>query len=207
MVDTIEIRNEAMIQEMLRDAKVQEIPDDLTQNPVIHKGDVTLEAPMVVKSVTSAGYVYVWDTRTFEKIPILYYMLPAKMREKRPDGSPRFTATEPKEQPWRGKIKCLLHKDDPDRKSYDALGLTYCTKSNLLNVYERSRHMKMKHPKEWETIENGRKEKERLEDRQLQRAIIEKVTEARAMESFPCDMCDKVFSSRIALEGHKRSHK
>lgn len=166
---------ELLISEMLRDAKTVELPSDLTVNPVIHKGDETLEAPMIVKEITSAGYVYVWDTRTFEKIPILYYMLPAKMRERRPDGSFRFTTTQPSEKPWRGVLKCFLHKDDLNRKHYDELGFRYCNKSNLTNPYQRERHMQMKHSKEWASMENEKKERERLEDRELQRAILSQV--------------------------------
>jgi len=179
---TEEQEREALIQEMLRDSKAEQIPDEFTNSPVLHKGDETLEAPMVVKEISSAGYVYVWDTRTYEKVPILYYMLPAKMRQRRDDGSFRFTTNKPKELPWRGSLKCFLHKDDSNRKHYDDLGFRYCSKSNLTNPYQRERHMQLKHSKEWASIESEKKEQERMEDRALQQAILGKVTEIKQEE-------------------------
>lgn len=170
---------EALIQEMLRDAESQktELPSELTREPVIHRGDEDLPAPMVVNKITSAGYVYVWDTRSYEKIPILYYMLPSKMRQRREDGSYRFTTLDPGKKPKRGTYKCLLHKDAPDRARYDELGFRVCPKDNLTNQYQVGRHMKLKHPAEWNAIEDERKERERKEDRELQRMLIGKVAE------------------------------
>jgi len=195
---------EALVQEMLRDTKPVELPSDLTAHPVIHKGDESLEAPMIVREITSAGYVYVWDTKSFEKIPILYYMLPAKMRERRPDGSYRFTTNEPKEKPYRGSIKCFLHKDDPNRKHYDELGFRYCTKENLTNPYQRERHMQMKHSKEWASIENEKKEKERLEDRELQRAILGRVAQPEVNRSEDPVYLKRVGNMAKAREARKK---
>ena len=165
-------QQEAMIQEMLRDAKKVEIPNDLMDNPVIHKGDETLEAPMVVRHISSAGYVYVWDSRTFERIPILYYMLAKKMRLRRKDGSFRFTTVDPKQLPVSGKIKCMLHIDGENREHYDALGFRTCPKENITNPYQLKQHMLKKHKQEWAAIEEERKEKERQEDRALNKLLL-----------------------------------
>jgi len=172
-------RRDAEILEVLRENKpVSEGNKEESIAPV-KDGDLPLgeKDSMSVRTISSAGIVHLWDTKTFEKVPILYYMANQKMKEKRTDGSYRWTAREPDGKPWKGTIKCRLHKEDADRKFYDTLGLRYCNKSNLANVYERDRHMKMKHPKEWESIESARKEQERTEDRELQRAYLRAIGE------------------------------
>ena len=161
--------NDALIEEMLRDAKAAPAPD--IGDPIIHRGDGELPAPMTVKEVSGAGYVYVWDTRTFEKIPILYYMLPSKLRTRREDGSFRFTTNDPKQLPKRGTLKCWLHSEGPDRTHYNDMGFITCRKSNLTNPYQVQQHMKKKHPQEFAAIEEERKQREREEDRNVQRVL------------------------------------
>jgi len=184
MTDTLK-DNESLIQEALREAKLVDLPSELKENPVIHRGDETLEAPMTVKELTSAGYVYVWDSRTFERAPVLYYMLPSILRRRRADGSFIWTTNDPKQLPKRGTLKCLLHKDSPDRAEYDKMGLRACKKSNITNEYEVKQHMLKKHPKEWQTIEDKRKERERQEDRAFQRALYEAVGGKKEKEEKP----------------------
>ena len=175
MEDTLTKDNEVLIAEMLRDAKEVELPSELKENPVIHKGDETLEAPMTVKELTSAGYVYVWDSRTYEKAPVLRYMLSEVLRRRRKDGSFIWTTNDPKKLPKRGTHKCLLHEDNPNRKEYDKMGLRVCRKSNIINEYEVKQHMQKKHSKEWQAVEDMRKERERQEDRAFQRTLYEAV--------------------------------
>ncbi len=166
---------EGLIAETLRDEGRAEMPLD----PIVSKGDseLPIEDPMTIKEVSAAGYKWIWDTKSYEKIPVLWYMLPAKLRQRNPDGSYRFTPIDPKKMPYRGVLKCMLHKEDPNRKHWDELGFRYCKKSNLTNPYERNRHMRMKHPKEWESIEMERVERERKEDRALQAAILGKIAQ------------------------------
>ncbi len=226
--DTLTVQeNENLVQEMLRNAKGVELPSELSVNPVVHKGDATQPAPMTVKELSSAGYVYVWDTRSFERIPILYYMLPSKLRQRREDGSFRFTTTDPKQMPKRGNVHCMLHSDNENRKHYDELGFRVCQKENIRNAYELTRHMQLKHSKEWATIEQERIKKEREEDRQLQRLLIQgqlgrqdQVADKSSKppidsplskveltgQIFHCDVCSKDFTTRIALAGHRRTH-
>jgi len=183
MKDTLD--NESLIQEMVRDAKREGIPSDV--NSVIHKGDSTLEAPMVVKKISELGYVYVWDTRTYEKIPILYYMLSGKLKQKRPDGSYRFTTKDPNKEPRHGVIKCMLHADYKDREHFNDLGFRTCQKDNITNQYQLEMHMKKKHPQEWATIKDEIAKKEKEEDRELQRLILR----GQVKESAPLYVKDK----------------
>ena len=174
MTDTLQ-DNESLIAEQLRDAKLVELPSELKANPVIHRGGEELDAPMTVKELTSAGYVYVWDSRTFKRAPVLYYMLPSILRRRRKDGSFIWTTNDPKQLPKRGTMKCLLHKDNLDRAKYDEMGLRTCKKSNIINLFEVKQHMLKKHSKEWQAIEDLRKERERQEDRSFQKTLYEAV--------------------------------
>lgn len=164
--------NEALIAEMMRDAQLTKTPSELRDSPVVHKGDAEMPAPMTVKEISSAGYVYVWDSRTFEKYAVLYYMLPQKLRQRREDGSFRFTTTDPGKKPKRGTIKCMLHKNGENRKHYDELGFRVCNKQNITNPYQLRQHMVKKHPQEWATIEQERQEREKQEDRMFQQNLL-----------------------------------
>ena len=178
MEATLTKGNEPLIEEMLQDAESVEVPSELKSNPIIHRGDETLEAPMTVKEMSSAGYKSVWDTRTYEWAPVLYYMLQEVLGRKRTDGSHIWTTVDPKRKPQRGTYKCMLHKDNPGRKEFDLMGLRVCPKDNIRNDFEVKQHMLKKHPKEWLTLEDVRKEKERQEDRDdaklLRNALIAK---------------------------------
>ena len=168
----IEKENEVLIEDLLRTSSVHELPSTLTTNPVIHKGDETLPAPMVVQSISSAGHVTLWETRTFEPAEVLYYMVQNRLLQRRPDGSYRWTRIDPKMKPRRGTYKCLLHAKAPDRAHYDALGFRSCKKSTLTNPYQVRQHMLKKHKQEWAAIEQERIDREREEDRQVQQAIL-----------------------------------
>ncbi len=167
--------NESLIAEQLRDAKFVDMPSELKKEPVLHRGDEELDAPMTVKELTSAGYVYVWDSRTYKRAPVLYYMLPSILRRRRDDGSFIWTTNNPHKPFKGGRMKCLLHKDSPDRAEYDKMGFRTCKKSNIINAFEVKMHMQKKHSKEWNAIEDMRKERERQEDRSFQKTLYEAV--------------------------------
>lgn len=164
--------NEALIAEMLATAQPAHVPtaSEQDENRVIHQGDVTQPAPMVATKVTSAGHLYVYDRKTHERFAVLYYMMPQILRQKNKDGSLRFTTNVPTEKPTRGTFKCILHAEAPLRPYFTELGLPICPKSNMWNRHGVTLHMKKKHSREWDTIEEERKETDRLEDREERRA-------------------------------------
>ena len=210
----IDPERESLIQEMLRDAKKTDLSSSLDKEPVIHRGDAELPAPMVRSKITSAGYVFVYDTRTFQKAPVLYYMLPQILRTRRQDGSYRWTVNDPGKEPRRGQFKCQLHKDNPNRAHYDTLGFRVCPKDNLANPYEVRRHMQLKHKAEWAAIEEARKEQERQDDRKLQQLMVETVAgktikpvEEVKKTAFVCDVCGADFGAQVILDKHKATHK
>jgi hypothetical protein len=161
--------NDALIEEMVQNVQGTK----RGESEVIHKGDGDLPAPMVVTRVKDEGLVTIYDKRTGEASLALKYMLRTLLAAKNPDGTFRFTAEPPKVSfKGGGTYKCLLHPDDPNRAVYDTLGFPVCKKSNLTSPYMVKKHMKSRHPTVWGAIEDERKEKERQEDRELQRTII-----------------------------------
>ena len=175
----VEQDNEALIQEMMRDAQKEELHSEVFKDPVLHRGDADMPAPMVLRELKSAGYVRLWDRKTGEEVRVLYYMMPQKLRVKNPDGSPRFTAKKPDSKPRTGKIKCFLHTDDPNRKHYDEAGFAVCRKSNIPNEFLRVEHMRKRHKQEWAAIEEERKQKERQAEQELQHTVLKSLAKER----------------------------
>lgn len=164
------VDNEALIQEMLRDAK--EAPEPGTMEKVIHRGNADQPAPMTLAELKSAGWAYIYETKDGQRSVANRNMLPQLLKIKNKDGTLRFTVRKPPYEPKRGTHKCKLHKDNSDRAHYDELGLATCKKSNLTSPYMVTQHMKKRHPVEWATIEQERIEREKKEDRELQHAIL-----------------------------------
>ena len=163
------------IEEVMRDAEKAEEPGDFAKAQVISKGDE--EIPSTVASeLKSAGYVYIYDTVTREGNLCNRNMLAQHLKKQRADGTFVFTTDKPATGPNRGKLKCLLHPDGPDRGHYDELGLPTCRKSNLRSPFQVMRHMQKRHHVEWETLEQERTEREKQEDRAFQRAVMNQVT-------------------------------
>ena len=215
---TLSRGNEALIQEMLRDAHKAEVPSELQSNPVIHKGDTVLPSPVVVKELSGAGYIWVWDTRTFEKVPVLTYMIPAKLRMRRPDGSYRWTTTDPGLQPKRGTIKCMLHYNAEHRVHYNELGFRLCKKDNITNDYQLQQHMIKKHPQEWAALKAEREAAEKAEDRALQRLILAERSQPKEVNKvnnpeesiltlFACKRCGKGYQRKDHYQRHIKNCK
>ncbi len=158
----------AVLQEMIAGAQRAEEPGD-RPGSIIEKGDT----PSVLRSVDSAGYVWIWDTRTGDRSKTNANMLPTQLKKRRPDGSRVFTTIDPGITPVRGTVKCRLHPDDPERAHYDSLGFGVCHKSNLVSPFQREQHMKHKHQAEWATIQKEKADADREEDRAFQRNLMQ----------------------------------
>lgn len=173
MEDTDTTQDQTLIEEMMRE--VEAAPVD-SKPDVIFKGDGTLPAPMIASKTYPAGdvgKVYIYDRKTGARSVALGYMLRELLRAKDPDtGLLRFTTRKPSFSPKLGKYKCMLHADDPNRKHYDNLGFPTCKKSNLTSPFMVKKHMKSRHKVEFEAIEEERKDREKKEDRDFQRSII-----------------------------------
>jgi len=169
------INNDALIEEMMRDAEKAAEPGDIVQDPVVNRGSEDAPFPAVLKDLSSAGYVYVYDTRTAERSIINRNMLRSALRKVRPDGSTVFTIHKPAFEPARGTYKCMLHKDAPNRKHYDEMGFATCPKANLRSPYQVEQHMKHRHKQEYAAIEAERLRNEKQEDRDFQKNLMREV--------------------------------
>ncbi len=173
------LNNEALIQEMLRDSQKAEPPGEMVKNPIIHRGDASQPAPMTVKEMSDAGWVWLWNTETLDRVAVLYYRVPQLLRQRRPDGSFRWTTNELKDKPYRGSIKCMLHPDNPDRQHYNEMGLPVCKKENITSPHQLVMHMAKKHKMEYAAIKKEIEDTEKEEERQLRLALLKEQRMAR----------------------------
>ena len=134
----------------------------------IGEGDTKINIPAVVSSIVSAGYSYLYNTRTGDKSRFNNNMLPRVVRQRWNDeplkGQLVWSArpvTSPPHPIKVGTFKCMLHKDAPNRELYDQMGFAICPKDNLASPYQVRRHMMKKHKDEWAAIEDMRKEAEK----------------------------------------------
>ena len=169
--------NDALIEEMLNRGTSAPEPG-AEEDRVIHKGDDNIPMPIVRSSLTSAGYTYIYDTRTGERSVTNNNMLRAQLRKKRPDGSRVFTTIKPSFEPEKGQFKCLLHPEDSNRAHYDYLGLPVCHTAHIPSPFHVRQHMQKRHRVEWQVIEEERKEQERQDDKQFQREVLMGVRKA-----------------------------
>lgn len=73
-----------------------------------------------------------------------------------------------------GSMFCMLHKDSPDFEYTRSLGVQSVCRYHLIpNVIELERHMKSRHADVHELMERKRTDRERLEDRQDLKNLIE----------------------------------
>lgn len=160
-----------IIEEMLRDAEKAEEPGELAKDRVVQRG--TGDNPPMIALIESAGYTWVYDTKTGVPSKVNNNMLPRTLRKTRPDGSYVFSLKQTV-IPKQGIYKCLLHRDDPNRKHYDEMGFAVCPKGNLSSPFHVKRHMKARHKVEWESIESERMDAEKKEEREFQRSLLGK---------------------------------
>ena len=205
------------VEEMLANAQDATVSTTSDASPALQK-ETDDQPGMKATRVSGAGYKWLWDTRTFERFPILYYMVPSKLKEKRPDGSRRFTSEQPAGIPIKGTLKCWLHAESPLREHYDKIGLRVCRKSNLTNQYQVEQHCKKKHPQEYAVIKSEQAESERQEGLAAQRAQTDALLAlaGRTVEPAPvvapavsdetlfqCPKCELApFTAQDALDSH-----
>lgn len=147
-------------------------PGEVRVGEVIPTGEGDLDLPMIVSSITGAGIIYIYDTLTGDRSRTNKNMLPTQMSKRREDGSKVFTTTKPDFEPKRGKMKCMLHPDDPKREIYDSWGLGICTKDNLPSPMQRKMHMEHRHGQAWKTIEEDHKEQKEAAEIERQERLI-----------------------------------
>ena len=176
---------EKMTVELMEEAEAAPEPGNFNRRQVIHAPSDMFPMDVQVASLESAGYVYVYDTETGERSVINRNMLETQLSKLRPDGTRFFTTVKPAFEPKRGTLKCLLHKDDPDRGQYDSWGFSVCNKSNLVSEFQVNRHVQIRHRMEWQTIYDERERKEKEEERDFQRQLLGIATQTREAAQGP----------------------
>jgi len=142
------------------------------ESQVVVETDKELDVEMTPTQLKSAGYVYIYDTKTNERSLCNRNVLLHNLQKKRPGGSIVFTTEKPKVGPKRGHLKCMLHPDEPNRYHYDDLGLAVCKKSNLTSPYQVKRHMAKRHKDEYAAIKEEEERAEKEKDRKMREALI-----------------------------------
>ena len=163
---------EKMTVELIEEAEAAPEPGSFNRSQVIHSSSDAFPIDVQIASLESAGYVYVYDTADGERSVVNRNMLEAQLSKLRPDGTRFFTTVKPAFEPVRGTLKCLLHKDDPERWQYDIWGFAVCNKSNLVSEFQVTRHVQVRHRMEWQTISDDRERKEKEEERNFQRQLL-----------------------------------
>ena len=176
------------IEERMRDAVVAAEPGTLKRGQAIDSED---EMGMSAAALTSAGWVYVYDTVTGERSVCNKNMLARQLQKVRKDGTFIFTTTPPKKAPRRGTLKCLLHPDGENREHYDELGFPTCRKANLTSPFQVSRHMQKRHKMEWAAIEAERQAAEKQAEREFQERILSMAAGAKGIPEAPLYVSDK----------------
>jgi len=174
-VDPSQLSAEQILAQMEAAERAPE-PGTTSVSAIIHSGDDDVPVQMRVNALRSAGYSYVYHTRTGERAVVNRNMMPAQLRKTLPDGSLAFSIVKPAIPPRRGASLCMLHKDHPRRAEFDLMGLPVCPKGTLVSDVQVELHMQHKHKSSWAAIEKKRERLEKDEDRQLQRAFMQAVT-------------------------------
>jgi len=161
------------IEELLRDAEAAVEPGDLAAGQIINRSE---DITMTTSELQSAGWVYVYDTLTADRSVVNRNMLPQQLEKRRPDGSYVFSTRKPEGiKIIVGDLNCFLHGDDPNRETYDRMGLVTCVKTGFLNELDRANHMRYRHPRAYATLENERVREDREAERLERTALTESI--------------------------------
>ena len=126
-----------------------------------------------IDSLEGSAYLVVYHRRTREPSVIHQNSLRTVIQKVDPQtGELAFTLTKPTKAPYRGTLKCFLHKDDPDYQYYQSMGLPTCPKANLPNDYNRNLHMQRKHKSAYNVIQEERHMKEQAEEKEFRRLLL-----------------------------------
>lgn len=167
---------------------IAEIQKGLTEAPepgtakvghVEHQGNNEAPAPIIQTTVSSAGYVYIWDRYSGDRSLTNRNMLSTQLKKKHSDGPHKgefaFTTADPHISTKRNRLKCRLHADDEERPLWDQMGFAVCPKSNLVSIFHRDRHMRSKHKDEWAAIQDAEYRRRDDEEKEFRRTLMEQV--------------------------------
>lgn len=181
-IDPTDTMNPQVLEAMLQMSDRAPEPGTWHTKDVLHRADAEVPAPMVASALESAGYTYVYNTRTGDRSLVNNNMLPAQLRKRLDDGTRAFSLQPPAGvTPVHGAFRCALHPEQRALEAealgfaanrFDTMGLPTCPKANLTSEFEVSQHMQHRHKREWAAIEDMRARKEREEARAAQQALL-----------------------------------
>ena len=147
---------------------------EFLQRPAVNDANQTTPGT-IVSDLTSAGYSYLYDTRTFEPSLVNNNMREVQLKTTREDGTRVFTAVYPG-APWRGSVKCFLHPDQSNHEALMAMGFKACYKSNIPNPFEAGEHARHRHTTWWKAYQDKEQRLREDDDREIQREIAQAMT-------------------------------
>ncbi len=154
-----------------------------------------------------------------------------------PGGGFMFTSHQEEAPPYiRGKVKCFLHEESPEREMLKQIGLggKRCPAAGLASGFSKRIHAQHRHHQEWEALQEylreGREETQRDQQKQQTDAMIRLADNAQASEPVftlgtatasadtpeeqaadpmvSCDHEDCAYEgSRSQVQGHQSAHK
>jgi len=136
------------------------------------------DQPITVTKVSDPGWIMVYHRFTGDPSVCNANMLPAQLRKRINDsrsehfGKLAFTTSDPGFRPKVGHGKCWLHADGKYRAIADEWGVEVCTKSNLSSEFDIRMHVRNKHTRQFQALEDHILEIERQEDREERRLIL-----------------------------------
>lgn len=161
------------------------------------------KAPMTLTTISDPGHIYIYNRYTGDRQVCNINMLPAKLRNrvnsnKDPNyGKLVFTVVDPGFRPKQGTGKCWLHTEGEWRALADEWGLAVCPKSNIVSTFEIREHMKNKHTRNFEAIDDHRKELERQEDREERKSLLKAIAANQEAGRAPVEVAEK----KIVIDG------
>ena len=166
--------------ELLADEGREVVPPGyMKAGEILNRPSEDQPAPMRVSDLAFKGYVEVWDTQTGIQSLQPRWLLWQALRKIRPDGSLVFTRVNPKIAPNHGAdLRCPLNPASPDYPRLKAMGFKQCTKQHIPHQDALMRHVKKSHVRAWDAMEREREDRQREEDRQLQRDMLQAMTSA-----------------------------
>ena len=121
------------------------------------------------------GETTLYHTVTGEAVTFSNYQVKAVLTKRHNDrnypelrGKPVFTRT-PVKTYIPGNMKCLLHRDQPERAEYDRRGYPVCGTGHIFTEFELQRHMEKRHPSTWRAVQFDKRQQEEAESRAFQR--------------------------------------
>jgi hypothetical protein len=164
----------------LKDSGMSVVPETYLQPGKVDasdEGDLSVD----VTSLRFKGYRRVWDTLTGRMALQPWWLLWQTMQKKREDGSQVFTLEDPHIPPDYGlDLKCPLHVDSPEWPELKSMGFKSCKRIHVPHQDARERHLRSSHKSAYQAIQRLREDRQREEDRQLQKDMLQALTGAAA---------------------------